>query len=185
MLALILIIYTCLLCGSLETMSDDNRLLAAGLEVIWNCTTAAVTCVSTSPLYGSTTASGCITRGDGNDEQQSFPPPTVEVSRDLPAWMMATVPLYGVMCAVGLTGNALVVGVVMRSAAMRSSVTNNYIVNLAVSDFCFLSGLPLLMVTVVKQVKTAFFLETMHWRELSGISIIERGLFSPKMSLRT
>lgn len=145
------------MCALLERMSEDNRFLAAGLEMIWNCTPTVVTCVSTSPLDGSTTTTGCTTRGDGNDEQQSFPPPAVDASRDLPAWLMATVPLYGVMCAVGLTGNALVVGVVMRSAAMRSSITNNYIVNLAVSDFCFLSGLPLLMVTVVKQVKTAVF----------------------------
>lgn len=31
---------------------------------------------------------------------------------------------------------------------MRNSVTNSYIVNLAVSDFCFLFGLPFLIVTL-------------------------------------
>ena len=34
---------------------------------------------------------------------------------------------------------------------MRSSVTNSYIVNLAVSDFCFLVGLPFLIVTAVRR----------------------------------
>jgi len=34
---------------------------------------------------------------------------------------------------------------------MRGSVTNSYIVNLAVSDFCFLIGLPFLIITAVRR----------------------------------
>lgn len=77
-------------------------------------------------------------------------------SRDLPVWMTASIVLEGFLSAVGMIGNALVVVVVLRSAAMRSSVTNSYIVNLAVSDFCFLAGLPLLMVTVIERVSFYF-----------------------------
>ena len=38
-----------------------------------------------------------------------------------------------------------------RYSKMRSSVTNSYIVNLAVSDFCFLVGLPFVIVTAVRR----------------------------------
>ena len=38
-----------------------------------------------------------------------------------------------------------------RYSKMRGSVTNSYIVNLAVSDFCFLVGLPVLIITAVRR----------------------------------
>jgi len=66
--------------------------------------------------------------------------------------LLVTVTLYGVICAGGAVGNTLVVAVIVHSCAMRASVTNIYIVNLAVSDFCFLAGLPLLIVTALRQV---------------------------------
>jgi len=67
--------------------------------------------------------------------------------------MIITVVLYGIICGSGTVGNTVVVGVIAHSCAMRSSVTNIYIINLAVSDFCFLAGLPPLIVTVLRQVR--------------------------------
>lgn len=62
------------------------------------------------------------------------------------SWM-----LYALICAAGTIGNGLVIYVVLRYSKMRNSVTNSYIVNLAVSDFCFLIGLPFVIVTAVRR----------------------------------
>ncbi|CAM9399119.1 unnamed protein product [Lampetra planeri] len=51
--------------------------------------------------------------------------------------------MYFVVCAVGLTGNTLVIYVVLRHAKMKT-VTNIYILNLAVADELFMFGLPFL-----------------------------------------
>ena len=53
---------------------------------------------------------------------------------------------YGIICTCGLFGNALVIYVILRSSNMKT-VTNMYIVNLAISDFIFLISMPLLMTT--------------------------------------
>ncbi|NXN87841.1 SSR5 protein, partial [Bombycilla garrulus] len=50
---------------------------------------------------------------------------------------------YLLVCAVGLSGNALVIYVVLRHAKMKT-VTNIYILNLAVADVLFMLGLPFL-----------------------------------------
>ncbi|XFF91205.1 hypothetical protein AB1E18_017424 [Capra hircus] len=49
--------------------------------------------------------------------------------------------LYLLVCAVGLGGNALVIYVVLRHAKMKT-VTNIYILNLAVADVLLMLGLP-------------------------------------------
>ncbi|KAL2101326.1 hypothetical protein ACEWY4_003087 [Coilia grayii] len=49
--------------------------------------------------------------------------------------------LYFVVCIVGLCGNALVIYVILRYAKMKT-VTNIYILNLAVADVLFMLGLP-------------------------------------------
>jgi len=67
--------------------------------------------------------------------------------------MLVTVTLYSIIGGVGAIGNTVVIAVIVLSYVMRSSVTNIYIVNLAVSDFCFLAGLPLLIVTALRQVR--------------------------------
>jgi len=67
--------------------------------------------------------------------------------------MQVTVTLYGIICSIGAVGNTIVFVVIALSGVMRSSVTNIYIANLALSDFCFLAGLPLLIVTVLRQVR--------------------------------
>jgi len=66
------------------------------------------------------------------------------------ALMVFFLVLYSLICLFGTVGNGLVMYVVARYAKMRS-VTNTYIVNLAIADCCFLVGLPMLMVTAVKQ----------------------------------
>ena len=56
--------------------------------------------------------------------------------------------LYAVVCVVGLLGNTLVIYVVLRYSKMQT-VTNMYIVNLAVADECFLIGIPFLFTTML------------------------------------
>lgn len=54
------------------------------------------------------------------------------------------------VCLVGLLGNTLVIYVVVRFSKMQT-VTNLYIVNLAVADECFLIGIPFLLTTMSRQ----------------------------------
>ncbi|XP_048350747.1 somatostatin receptor type 5 [Sphaerodactylus townsendi] len=51
--------------------------------------------------------------------------------------------IYLLVCAVGLSGNTLVIYVVLRYAKMKT-VTNIYILNLAIADVLFMLGLPFL-----------------------------------------
>lgn len=55
--------------------------------------------------------------------------------------------LYAVVCIVGLMGNTLVIYVVLRFSNMQT-VTNMYILNLAIADECYLIGIPFLIATV-------------------------------------
>lgn len=55
--------------------------------------------------------------------------------------------LYAVVCIVGLLGNTLVIYVVLRFSKMQT-VTNMYILNLAIADECFLIGIPFLITTM-------------------------------------
>ncbi|XP_067614674.1 somatostatin receptor type 2-like [Eurosta solidaginis] len=56
--------------------------------------------------------------------------------------------LYVIVCVVGLLGNTLVIYVVLRYSKMQT-ITNVYILNLAVADECFLIGIPFLLHTIV------------------------------------
>ncbi|XP_004522448.1 somatostatin receptor type 5 [Ceratitis capitata] len=56
--------------------------------------------------------------------------------------------LYVIVCVVGLFGNTLVIYVVLRYSKMQT-ITNVYILNLAVADECFLIGIPFLLHTIV------------------------------------
>ncbi|XP_037959599.1 somatostatin receptor type 2-like [Teleopsis dalmanni] len=58
-----------------------------------------------------------------------------------------TLILYSVVCIVGLFGNTLVIYVVLRFSKMQT-VTNFYILNLAIADECFLIGIPFLIYTM-------------------------------------
>ncbi|KAF6732500.1 Somatostatin receptor type 2 [Oryzias melastigma] len=56
--------------------------------------------------------------------------------------------MYFLVCAVGLCGNALVIYVILRYAKMKT-VTNIYILNLAVADVLFMLGLPFIALHMV------------------------------------
>ncbi|XP_055905408.1 somatostatin receptor type 5 [Eupeodes corollae] len=58
-----------------------------------------------------------------------------------------TMVLYATVCIVGLFGNTLVIYVVLRFSKMQT-VTNIYILNLAIADECFLIGIPFLLFTM-------------------------------------
>ncbi|XP_017072211.1 somatostatin receptor type 2 [Drosophila eugracilis] len=60
---------------------------------------------------------------------------------------LITMILYALVCIVGLFGNTLVIYVVMRFSKMQT-VTNIYILNLAIADECFLIGIPFLIYTM-------------------------------------
>ncbi|XP_034195003.1 somatostatin receptor type 2 [Osmia lignaria lignaria] len=66
---------------------------------------------------------------------------------DLPIISLVNQILYSVVCIVGLLGNTLVIYVVLRFSNMQT-VTNMYIVNLAIADECFLIGIPFLVTTM-------------------------------------
>lgn len=55
--------------------------------------------------------------------------------------------LYAIVCIIGLMGNTLVIYVVLRFSNMQT-VTNMYILNLAIADECFLIGIPFLLATM-------------------------------------
>ncbi|KAK4876087.1 hypothetical protein RN001_012509 [Aquatica leii] len=79
-----------------------------------------------------------------NSTLPSYPP--------LPASSIALISqeiLFAIVCLVGLLGNTLVIYVVIRFSKMQT-VTNMYIVNLAIADECFLIGIPFLLVTMIK-----------------------------------
>ncbi|XP_067860592.1 somatostatin receptor type 2-like [Heptranchias perlo] len=55
--------------------------------------------------------------------------------------------IYFVVCVVGLSGNTLVIYVILRYAKMKT-VTNIYILNLAIADELFMVGLPFIAIQV-------------------------------------
>ncbi|XP_077283974.1 allatostatin C receptor 2 [Arctopsyche grandis] len=69
---------------------------------------------------------------------------------DIPIVYLVTQVVYGIICVVGLMGNTLVIYVVLRYSKMQT-VTNMYILNLAIADECFLIGIPFLITTMSLQ----------------------------------
>ncbi|XP_068177172.1 somatostatin receptor type 5 [Antennarius striatus] len=64
----------------------------------------------------------------------------------VPGWTGIFIPLiYGMVCVVGLVGNTLVIHVIV-NYTKNESVTNIYILNLAIADELFMLGLPFLAV---------------------------------------
>ncbi|CAL8272119.1 unnamed protein product [Lota lota] len=74
-----------------------------------------------------------LTTNDTNDKASPF----------FGSWSVATAIIYLTVFIVGLLGNTLVIYVVVRYAKMKT-VTNMYILNLAVADELYILGLPFL-----------------------------------------
>lgn len=72
---------------------------------------------------------------------------TGNCKNDMPGLYILVQFLYILVCILGLFGNTLVIYVVLRFSKMQT-VTNMYIVNLAIADECFLIGIPFLIVTM-------------------------------------
>ncbi|XP_063708738.1 somatostatin receptor type 2-like [Culicoides brevitarsis] len=68
-------------------------------------------------------------------------------SIQMPMGNLISMILYTIVCIVGLLGNTLVIYVVLRFSKMQT-VTNMYILNLAIADQCFLIGIPFLITTM-------------------------------------
>lgn len=67
----------------------------------------------------------------------------------MPVGNLISMILYAIVCIVGLCGNTLVIYVVLRFSKMQT-VTNMYILNLAIADECFLIGIPFLITTMYR-----------------------------------
>ncbi|CAH1793451.1 unnamed protein product [Owenia fusiformis] len=78
--------------------------------------------------------------------------------------------LYVIICLVGIIGNGLVIYVILMFVKMKT-VTNMYILNLALADLAFLVGLPFLTVTTIARhwvfgnhmCKIFFVLHSINW----------------------
>jgi somatostatin receptor 2 len=78
--------------------------------------------------------------------------------------------IYSFTCIIGIIGNSLVIFVVFRYAKMKT-VTNLYILNLAIADIMFLIGIPLMIVTMMLKTwvfgyhmcKIFFILTSVNW----------------------
>ncbi|XP_055593849.1 somatostatin receptor type 2-like [Uranotaenia lowii] len=81
--------------------------------------------------------------GNGSLFRSNFTCP----STDMPTTYTIFMILYAVVCLVGVMGNTLVIYVVLRFSNMQT-VTNMYILNLAIADECFLIGIPFLIATM-------------------------------------
>ncbi|XP_041603192.1 somatostatin receptor type 5 isoform X2 [Vulpes lagopus] len=89
-----------------------------------------------APTLAGWNASSAAPGGGDNGTQEGLAPS--------PGARAVVVPvLYLLVCAAGLGGNALVIYVVLRHAKMKT-VTNIYILNLAVADVLLMLGLPFL-----------------------------------------
>ncbi|KAK3091210.1 hypothetical protein FSP39_017982 [Pinctada imbricata] len=80
-----------------------------------------------------------------NDTNANLTSPPIS-SLSATTWFLIT--SYSLIFLIGLTGNGLVIYVVTRFAKMKT-VTNLYILNLAISDAFFLASLPFLIVTTI------------------------------------
>ncbi|KAE8749776.1 Allatostatin-C Receptor [Frankliniella occidentalis] len=109
--------------------------------------TTMTSILASSEMYAVDYANGSdqnMTHGNDSFSCNVDMPPTA-IRQAMGYFSMA---LYLVVCIVGLLGNTLVIYVVLRYSKMQT-VTNMYIVNLAVADECFLIGIPFLFTTML------------------------------------
>lgn len=96
---------------------------------------------SSSQLPPNRSLSGWDENEEGHGNYQMCP------STDMPWSNVVFMLLYSVVAIVGLLGNTLVIYVVLRYSNMQT-VTNMYILNLAIADECFLIGIPFIIATM-------------------------------------
>ena len=58
------------------------------------------------------------------------------------------VPIYAIVFVIGTFGNGLVIASITRSSRLRT-VTNSYLLNIAIADFLLLLSIPFLIVTIL------------------------------------
>uniref|UniRef100_A0A336N0G3 CSON008889 protein n=1 Tax=Culicoides sonorensis TaxID=179676 RepID=A0A336N0G3_CULSO len=80
---------------------------------------------------------------NSSNETAYTPCPSIQ----MPMGNLISMILYTIVCIIGLLGNTLVIYVVLRFSKMQT-VTNMYILNLAIADQCFLIGIPFLITTM-------------------------------------
>lgn len=98
----------------------------------WNCTIENMNFTATNDTFG---------EGGGGDNFVQCERMEMELSE------LIFMILYAVVGIVGILGNTLVIYVVLRFSNMQT-VTNMYILNLAIADECFLIGIPFLIATM-------------------------------------
>uniref|UniRef100_A0A8C3MLU6 Uncharacterized protein n=1 Tax=Geospiza parvula TaxID=87175 RepID=A0A8C3MLU6_GEOPR len=110
--------------------TDGERLLAAGIP-LWSISSWA----GSEPLPNSSTAAavGDASRPPGAPERGGS---AAEI-----AGMVVLQCIYGLVCLLGLLGNALVIFVILRYAKMKTA-TNIYLLNLAIADELFMLSVP-------------------------------------------
>ena len=109
-------------------------------------TVLASTVTTALPLLSSSSSShGSPNRSWSGDGEEALHPmcPSTEMPWSNVVFML----LYSVVAVVGLLGNTLVIYVVLRYSNMQT-VTNMYILNLAIADECFLVGIPFIIATM-------------------------------------
>lgn len=111
------------------TMSDHSEYGLFLYNITANCS-----------VYLNDTNCSLFDRHDDDDMMNMLMPPPVVVQ-------FAKI-LYGLVGLMGLCGNTLVIYVVLRFSKMKT-VTNMYILNLALADEMFLIGLPFLLTTMI------------------------------------
>ncbi|XP_011214313.2 somatostatin receptor type 2 [Bactrocera dorsalis] len=99
---------------------------------------------STSAAYNATHAHAALT-GRQTQRRRTFYDHCMANRNSLAD--LSTVILYSLVCLIGIFGNTLVIYVVLRFSKMQT-VTNIYLLNLAIADECFLIGIPFLLYTM-------------------------------------
>lgn len=98
--------------------------------------------LTTTEIGGGSGGGGNATNASSMHDDFGNCPPT-----DMPLANIFFMILYAIVCIIGLMGNTLVIYVVLRFSNMQT-VTNMYILNLAIADECFLIGIPFLIATM-------------------------------------
>lgn len=118
----------------------------SNLTEILSSTTSIATTVTTMDEYGYTNTKSSLNDLEQNTTDSNgsnYQCPSIQ----MPIGNTISMILYILVCIIGLFGNTLVIYVVLRFSKMQT-VTNMYILNLAIADECFLIGIPFLITTM-------------------------------------